>query len=236
MQESKENSPNRDGLPWAFVLDPATNARALNDIQRRGFEAARQLIDRMLAVVDQPREARSERAEPAPPRVPATGDVLQELFGSWADVTVRVLRTLADDQAWAGRGPVGSAESHVVSVDLCDDRGGNQAPLRMDAQPTGELEVTVELWLHNPSSRGLGPIRIAVDDLFTPAGATLAGDRIRFEPAEIGEIPARSARGLVVTITGKEVLVAGSYSGTVRVEGVPGLVVPLRIDVQDAAP
>ena len=134
----------------------------------------------------------------------------------------------------ARTGPCRRSESLIVSVDLCDDQSWDRAQLRLGAQPTGRLAVAVELWLHNPSARTLGPIRMAVDDLCTSAGATLAGDRIRFEPSEIDEVAARSARGLAIAITGNGPLEPGRYSGTVRVEGVPGLVIPLRIAVRDA--
>jgi hypothetical protein len=146
-----------------------------------------------------------------------------------------VVGKLAEDHTSPGPGPAGTSESHIVSVDLCDEQSWDRAQLRLDAQPTGRLAVAVELWFHNPSAQTLGPIRMAVDDLCTSAGATLAGDRIRFEPSEIDEVAARSARGLAVTIAiTNGPLEPGRYNGTVRVEGVPGLVIPLGIAVRDA--
>ncbi|HXW33922.1 MAG TPA: hypothetical protein VEJ87_05035 [Acidimicrobiales bacterium] len=53
---SEENVTDRPSpsLPWAFVLDPAANAKALGEVQRRGLRAARELVDRVVASIDGP--------------------------------------------------------------------------------------------------------------------------------------------------------------------------------------
>jgi hypothetical protein len=38
--------------PWVSMLDPAANARALGEIQRRGLRAAGELVDRLIGAVD----------------------------------------------------------------------------------------------------------------------------------------------------------------------------------------
>lgn len=40
------------GVPWMSALDPAANARALGDIQRRGLRAASEIVERLVAAVD----------------------------------------------------------------------------------------------------------------------------------------------------------------------------------------
>ena len=201
MQERQDHNADRDGLPWAFVLDPAANARALGDIQRRGFEAARQLVDRIVPMVDDAWGPRPDHAgRKAHPDPAPAGDTLQELVRSWTELTVRVMVQLAEARGRPGRDDAGRTGGHTVSVDLSDDR--HRARLRLRSDPSGRLSAAPELWLHNPSAQPLGPVRIAVDDLCTPAGQTLDGDRIRFEPSDIGEIAARSARGTVVTSPG----------------------------------
>ena len=97
MPERAENANSSAGLPWAFVLDPAANAASLGDVQRRGLEAARQLVDRAIARSGPTADARSDRpsredhsgAEPQP------GDPLVELIRCWTELTAQVLSRLA---------------------------------------------------------------------------------------------------------------------------------------------
>lgn len=42
--------------PWMSMLDPAANARALGEIQRRGLRAAGELVDRLIGAVDGDRQ------------------------------------------------------------------------------------------------------------------------------------------------------------------------------------
>jgi hypothetical protein len=45
----------RDGSgeqPWSSLFDPAANVRALGEIQRRGLQAAGELVDRLVGDAD----------------------------------------------------------------------------------------------------------------------------------------------------------------------------------------
>jgi hypothetical protein len=44
----RETRQTASELPWAFVFDPLSNARALGEVQRRGLRAASDLVDRVL--------------------------------------------------------------------------------------------------------------------------------------------------------------------------------------------
>ena len=215
------------------MLDPAANVRALGDAQRRGFEAARRLADRIAPIVDEARAPRTDGAEPEEDPDPTSGDgLLEELFRSWAELTVRVMAGLAEGRQPRSAPVAGDAAAPTVSVDLSDDQ--DRAGLHLTSDPAGRLTAAPELWLHNRTARPIGPVRITVDDLCTPTGETLDGDRIRFDPKDLDGIPPRSARGLVVAIVEGRPLEPGSYRGSVRIDGVPDRAVPLRIDVRKA--
>ena len=100
------------GLPWAFVLDPAANAAALNEVQRRGLDAARRLIDRAIAGSDQ--AATGGSPEPNGRRPPGEDtqqpELLAELIHCWTELTRQVLAKLAEgprDAAFSRDGRAG---------------------------------------------------------------------------------------------------------------------------------
>ena len=61
MGERRHNEGTGES-PWMSMLDPAANARALSEIQRRGLRAAGELVDRLIGAVDG-----DGRANPAAP-------------------------------------------------------------------------------------------------------------------------------------------------------------------------
>jgi hypothetical protein len=217
-----------EGLPWGFVLDPAANVRALGDVQRRGLQAARELVDRVVSTIDHsgspPDASRNgARSTGAEQKVPL-GDLMQ----AWWELAARVMAAVPTTGSTPSSRPApgeGSIEVDVTGVSL-------PTPWRLRADTSGRLLVPAELWLHNPSSHPVGPIRLSVGDLRASVGTLLGPGCLRFDPSEVVDLPARSARGVVMTLSAGEPLVPGTYRGLVQADGAPNLWVTLEIAVE----
>jgi len=229
MSDEHSRDPG-ERLPWGFVLDPAANARALGDVQRRGLEAARELVERVASTLNPP--GGDPVARPSPARStngqnPVVGDLVQ----GWWEVAGRVLTELAGtpDPPPGRPAPEGRAEVDVNS-------GDRPAVWRIQAEPDGSLIGSGELWLRNPQPSPVGPLRLGVGDLRTPAGTLISSGCVVFEPAEAAELPARSARGFVVSLDVENPLEPGAYRGVVQAEGAPRLWVPVELTVAGGPP
>ena len=135
MPERDHNSTVGAGLPWAFVLDPAANAAAVNDVQRRGLEAARRLIDSIVAKSDSstangPDEPRTRRRDPG--EQPQQGEPLAELIRCWTQLTTEVLGKLAEDRGEPASTGTETAPTTAISVDGSEHRGSPMHCLDVD--------------------------------------------------------------------------------------------------------
>jgi hypothetical protein len=217
-----------EGLPWGFVLDPAANVRALGDVQRRGLQAARELVDRVVATIDHSGSppgpawngARSAGTEEKAP----LGDLMQ----AWWELAARVMAAVPP----TGSTPSSRPAPPEGSIEVDVTGGGLPLPWRLRADTSGRLLVPAELWLHNPSSHPVGPIRLSVGDLRASVGALLGPGRLRFDPPGVLDLPARSARGIVMTLSVGEPLEPGTYRGLLQADGAPNLWVTLEIAVR----
>jgi hypothetical protein len=231
MPERAENANSSAGLPWAFVLDPAANAAALGDVQRRGLEAARRLVNRAIARSDHSTNASSDRPnrEEHPGGEPQPGDPLVEIIRCWTELMTRVLGKLAE--GGDGRRSTGTdrAGSTTVAVDGSDHGGVVQ--LRLEVDQRGRLSAGSELRLSNPSDRPIGPLGLHVDDLYTPDGDKLAGASVQFDPPVIEELAPGSSRVVAVGLSMKGALNPGTYRGIVQSAGAPGLVLTVQVVV-----
>ena len=97
---------------------------------------------------------------------------------------------------------------------------------------SGQLLDPTELWLHNPSSQPVGYLRLTVGELRAPDGRLFGPGVIGFDPAEIAVLPARSARGAVVSLSAEDHLEPGIYRGMVLADGAPDLWVSLELAVE----
>jgi hypothetical protein len=227
--------PAGDSAPWAAALDPAANLAALSRIQQRGLRAAGEIVDRLVATVD------GERADAGGPTTSTSGDRvlgaadLDGLVDLWADVAKQFLHTVTGGGAPAGGGP--STEDLVLDV----EGGAAARPVRLT--PAGPSD---ELWLVNRSARDHAGLRLHVTELRSAGGAVLAAG-VAFEPDVIESLPARSSRGVRVSVAdpdpdpdsegeGDGGAEPGVYRGLVLVDGLPDAWVPVEVTVPAPAP
>jgi hypothetical protein len=232
------------------MLDPAANARALGEIQRRGLRAAGELVDRLIGAVDG--EGRGEaaaaddgddRADGSRTAAGSSGESAAsppaDLLQLWMDVFQRGLQAMAamarpDGAQAAGGGPIATADvgrgtaTGAVQVTVGADRSG-VVPAGSNGQPgrTGSAEV----WLHNGTSEARSGLRLHTGDLRTHDGSTLPAPALRFDPPSLDELPARSSRGVMVVADVTDAVPGGVYRGVLLVAGAPDVWLPIVVTV-----
>lgn len=217
-----------DGAPWAAALDPAANLAALTRIQQRGLRAAGEIVDRLVATVDGERTGNG-----GGPTATGTGSgsergpgaaELAGLVDLWAEVAKQFLHAVT-----GGGAPAGGPSTADVVLDV--EGPTADRPLRLTAGGPGD-----ELWLVNRSARERTGLRLHATELRSAGGTVLAAD-VAFEPGEIESLPARSSRGVLVSVAGLAgPAEPGVYRGLVLVDGLPDAWVPVEVTVPAPAP
>ena len=216
-----------DDLPWASVFDPAANARALSAIQAEGFRAASRIVDQFVrAVGSSPNgEATAAPADSSNGNagVNANGavDGIQEIErltrAWWSMVGQFLLRSM----------PLTSTGSDSVSLDVNNP----------DAKPAVNLEAPVggsancEVWLHNRGPDDRGDVRLQCSDLLSHEGKVIGADAVHMDTAVV-PMPARSSRGVAVTVDIAPEVGPGVYRGTLLASGHPDLWLPVMLTVR----
>jgi hypothetical protein len=222
------------GLPWAFVLDPVANAAALSEVQRRGIETARRLVDRALARSDQsanggspsPDNRRSREDQHQP-------ELVAELIGVWTELTAQVLAKLAEDR----RPPPAETGHHGRTVVAVDDPGGSgSVRLCLDEDAGARLSGASEVLVDNPSNRIVGPLVFRVYGLHTADGNELVGSCVHFDPPVLDELAPGSSRAVCVTVSADRPIAPGTYRGVIHSVGAPAFSLALQVDVKAPGP
>jgi hypothetical protein len=188
------------------------------DIQAEGLRAAGELLERVLGT-------EPERPEPPPDR-PAAEHM--PLIDAWLDL---IRRTIAGVTQPAPPGsvtvPIGSSGvGPSVRLELRRPQSANGATAPAAA-------ATAEVWLHNGTGSPVGPLTLRCAELADSNGTVLEGAEVRFEPREIAELPARSSRGVVVSLPAGESLRPGIYRSTIQAAGEPSLWLPLEVVIEE---
>jgi hypothetical protein len=207
MSESQANG-GRDPKRSLPSFDPVAGMRAVADIQAEGLRAASDLLERML---------RSEPEAPGPRPRPPTGSV-GALVEAWTDLLQRTLGALVEPAA-----------PGALTVAIDANGAGPQVRLAVDA--TGEGEGA-EVWLHNGTPGAVGPLALRCGPLTDADGTVLDGARVDFEPTDLEALPARSSRGVLVSLAADGRLAPGTYRGTIQAHGAPALWLPLEVVVE----
>jgi hypothetical protein len=191
-------------------FDPIAGMRAVADVQAEGLHAAAELIERMLG-------SEPERSAPGPP--PPAGS-----YTALVDAWTELLRRTVDGLARPGQtGPLTVAvDATGVARELHLALGGTGVA---DGQPA-------EVWLHNGSSSAVGPLVLHCGQLSDSDGVLLEGAEVCFGPAEVPLLPARSSRGIVVSLATVGVPRPGTYRGTIQARGAPRLWLPLEVTIE----
>jgi hypothetical protein len=209
-----------DDLPWASVFDPAANARALSAIQAEGFRAASRIVNRFVRAVEPKAEAPESDADTGDRSAP--GDGIQEferLTRAWWSMAGQfLLRSLP---ATAG------TDSDSVSLDVSSP--DTRRAVNFDVA-VGE-SASSEIWLHNRGSDDRGEVRLHASDLLSHDGSVIAAAAVRID-TEVVPMPARSSRGVVLTVDVTAETRPGVYRGTVLASGNPDLWLPVTLTVR----
>jgi hypothetical protein len=200
-----------DGARLSALFDPVAGMRAMAEIQAEGLRAASALLDRVL---EPPYDGHAYGPRGAAPR---TDDGYSALVEAWAELLQRFAAGLARP-----------ADSGPTTVPV--DTGAVGAPVRV-AMDRDEHLARAEVWLHNGTAEGVGPLSLRCGPLTAPDGTLLAAVTVRFDPAEIERMPSRSSRGVQVVIAATEQPRAGVYRGTIQADGAPKLWLPVEVEV-----
>jgi hypothetical protein len=216
-----------DDLPWASVFDPAANARALSAIQAEGFRAASRIVDQFVRTVgSSPNgEATATLAASTNGNAAVNGDGavdgiqdLERLTRAWWSMVGQfLLRSM----------PLTSTGSDSVSLDVNNP----------DAKPAVNLEAPVggsancEVWLHNRGPDDRGDVRLQCSDLLSHEGKVIGAHAVHMDTPVV-PMPARSSRGVAVTVDIARDVGPGVYRGTLLASGHPDLWLPVMLTVR----
>lgn len=217
-------------LPWASVFDTTANVRALTAIQAEGFRAASKLVDRfILAASDSLNTVGGTVGE----RSVLSDDQRADLWGatdieplvkSWWAMVNQLGRDLAPTRA----DPRSTAE--VPTLEFADA----SAIGRLDVAASAGGRAIAGIWLSNRSNLDVGDVRLRVSALQSDTGCILSSDGIALAP-EVVAMPARSGRGIDLSIEVGEGAAPGLYRGNLLTEGHPELWLPIAVTVEDPA-
>jgi hypothetical protein len=230
------------GPPWASLLDPVANARALADVQALGLRAAGELVERFVRSADDGGPATNSDAPPAAGGEPAGSTAaagpageIGRLLEVWMELLRQTAETFAATNGAARPGPhAGSRHEDPPGVRIDLTTGPSSGTPRVAVDTHGAaVDGGAELWLHNDTTQSVGPVELHCGDLRGPEGDLLAAT-LRFEPARIRELPARSGRGIRVCVRAPAPLLPGRYRAVVQVAGAPDVWMPLEVVVAGA--
>jgi hypothetical protein len=218
-------SGGRNSLPWASLLDPLANARALGDIQAQALRAAGDLVERLAAAADESRLSGAPSRERRPDDAASTNGDAAQLVDAWIEMLRRVSTQVAGSAA-------GGADRERAEIDI--GGGGPGAGLRLVVNESGEKPSDdAEVWLHNGTTTGFGPLSLRVGGLWSPGG-TLLDATIECDPPCVDELPPRSSRGIVLSVAKDGAgapLPAGVFRGVLQVDGAPDVWLPIEVVV-----
>jgi hypothetical protein len=256
----RRNDEDTGESPWMSMLDPAANARALGEIQRRGLRAAGDLVDRLIGAVDgggrdnpaaagdaaddrvdAPREANGSTARQAGSAgVSVAGSPPADLLQLWTDVFQRGLQAMAAMARPDGAHAAGGGRIATADVGRGTATGAVQVTVGTDRSGEDPVGSDVqsgrtgmaEVWLHNGTAEARSGLRLHSGDLLTHDGRTLPHSSLRFDPPSLEELPARSSRGVVVVAEVADPVPDGVYRGVLLVAGAPDVWLPIAVTVE----
>jgi hypothetical protein len=222
------NDGNISDLPWVSLFDPAMNVRALGEIQARGFRAASDLVDRFVRTTTAQPSAADVHADAGCSADPdsesesaAAMPGAQRLGRAWQQVFGDLLGSVRQN----GQVPPGAA----ATFDL--DQGGSSGSVVLQAEVPGR--AVGEVWLHNGGSTDLGEVLLRCGQLIAHDGSTIDSTAVRFDP-EVVPMPARSSRGVVVTVAFDQNTLPGKFHGTLLASGHDNAWLPIVLIVSSA--
>jgi hypothetical protein len=211
-----------DDLPWASVFDPAANARALSAIQAEGFRAASRIVNQFVRAVEPKAEASEPNLDTVTGDRSAPVDGIQEferLTRAWWSMAGQFLLRSLPATAQTGSEP--------VSLDV----GGSGTPLGVNFDVAVGESASSEIWLHNRGSDDRGNVRLLASNLLSHDGSVISASALAID-TEVVPMPARSSRGVLVTVDVAPEVRPGVYRGTLLASGNPDLWLAVTLTVR----
>jgi hypothetical protein len=214
---------NGQGEPWPpGDFGPFQALSTFTDVQRRGLEAASQVIEGFLAAFGTQRPsadaAEASGQEPGFAQVRATmaraldlySDLVRRSFEGYADLVEQSLR--------------------VGGVRM---RAAEDGPAELAMQGAAGARAAGSVWLHNTTDRSASA-DLHLTGLTAHDGRMVPGTAASFEPATVRISAGTSvAARLALTLDGVR---PGLYRGHVLADGLPDAALPVRLLVTGAAP
>jgi hypothetical protein len=213
-------------VPWASLFDPIANARAVAEIQAQALRAAGDLVERVTGRVD--------GASTPPVASPAAGDGDDAPAGGDGSALIETWIALLQRAAEA----FGQAfntdrnEGARVEIDLDTDSQTNRLLLEVDDSGV-VTSGSRELWLHNGTTTAIGPLQFHTGELRSADGEILAAT-VAYDPQSVDSLPARSSRGIGVSIEKDGELASGTYRGLIQIAGAQQVWLTLEVVVRGA--
>lgn len=145
----------------------------------------------------------------------ADAERLVELYASWTRALVDGAASLAE-RALATSGPAGA--------------GAPRDELRVGPVGPGST-VKSAIWLHVLDGPATAPARLHATDLVAHDGSAISGSRVHSDPELLETEALRASSEVRVTIAVPGDIPAGTYHGHLLAEGLPEIVLALRVVV-----
>jgi len=218
MTRPKDNGQGQRRRPVPF--GPFEALSSLTEVQRRGMDAAAQVIEGFLSALDghqpPPADSAAGPGEGPEPGFAQLRTSVARALDLYTDLVRRSFEGYADlvEQSLRARG-----------VRL---HGADPGPGELTVQAASGATAAGTVWLHNTTNEPASAV-LRLTTLTAHDGPTVPGSAGRFEPAEVRIAPGASvAARLVVDLEG---VAAGQYRGHVLAEGLPEAGLALRLVV-----
>lgn len=223
--ESPVEGNGQGGRRGPAPFGPFEALSSLTEVQRRGMDAAAQVIEGFLSALD---------GHQPPPAGPAgqPGDGPEPGFAQLRTSVARALDLYSDlvRRSFEGYADLVEQRLRARGVGLY---GAGPGPGELTVQAPAGATAAGTVWLHNTTDEPARAV-LRLTTLTAHDGPTMPGTAGRFDPAEARIAPGASvAARLAVGLDG---VAPGVYRGHVLAEGLPEAALPLRLVVTTPGP
>ena len=226
MSLSEGNGQGEGRRPAQVPFGPFQALSSLTEVQRRGMDAAAQVIEGFLTALD---------GHQPPPGAPAAGPADGGPEPGFAQLRTSVARALDLYTDLVRRSFEGYADLVEQSLRSRGVRlhGADPGPGELTVRAPAGATAAATVWLHNTTDEPASAVlRLTV--LTAHDGPTVPGAAGRFEPAEARIAPGASLAARLAVDLGA--VAPGVYRGHVLAGGLPEAALPLRLVVTAPAP
>jgi hypothetical protein len=217
-------------MPDREEFDGLAGLEAIVDAQRRGLEAAAEVVERMLELGRQSARAPFPFYLPAEPLNGGNGDgasgaeeQAREARRLRGDAE-RLLELLGESMRVVFDVAVGAVESGLNGTGEATDK------LVLGPVPPGDSAVA-SAWLHVLDGPPGSPARLHATALTAHDGAAIESAAFGFEPPLLDTFALRASEEVVVTVRVPGGTAPGSYRGHILAAGLPEVGLPVTVEV-----